>query len=321
MRCRHLARVGGCAAFALSFNASASCGSAFCLVNTDWPVQGVYTDPGTRFDLRFESVTLDQPRMGKDEVAFGQFSRHHDELETKNRNWIAMIERNFDSRWGLALTIPYVDRDHIHIHNHRGEKLVETWAFRELGDMRATARYEFTTQDRAHPASHAIGGLFGLKLPTGKYDVTNGAGAAAERSLQPGTGTTDLILGLYANGETGFGGTTWFTQAGVVLPLNERAGYKPGRQFVFYGGERYSLTAEVGLMAQVNYQARGRDSGAEAEPEDSGQHQLFFTPGLSWTFSRQGQVYAFAQVPLYQSVNGVQLTADSAYAVGVSWRF
>ena len=33
------------------------------------------------------------------------------------------------------------------------------------------------------------------------------------------------------------------------------------------------------------------------------------------------QIYGFVQFPLYRSVNGVQLTADRAIAVGVSSRF
>ena len=32
-------------------------------------------------------------------------------------------------------------------------------------------------------------------------------------------------------------------------------------------------------------------------------------------------VYAFAQLPLYQSVNGVQLTARHSFVAGVSSRF
>jgi hypothetical protein len=31
--------------------------------------------------------------------------------------------------------------------------------------------------------------------------------------------------------------------------------------------------------------------------------------------------YGFVQLPLYQYVNGVQLTADWAVAAGLSWRF
>jgi hypothetical protein len=37
--------------------------------------------------------------------------------------------------------------------------------------------------------------------------------------------------------------------------------------------------------------------------------------------SKSAQLYAFAQFPLYQKVNGVQLTADWSALAGVSWRF
>jgi hypothetical protein len=33
------------------------------------------------------------------------------------------------------------------------------------------------------------------------------------------------------------------------------------------------------------------------------------------------QLYAFAQLPLYQYVNGVQLTANRAFVAGISTRF
>ena len=48
---------------------------------------------------------------------------------------------------------------------------------------------------------------------------------------------------------------------------------------------------------------------------------LFVSPGVSWNIGREGQVYAFLQVPLWQKVNGVQLTADWSALAGVSWRF
>ena len=50
---------------------------------------------------------------------------------------------------------------------------------------------------------------FGLKLPTGKYDVTNDEGEQAERTLQPGTGTTDLLLGYYWNSGAPLLGLSW----------------------------------------------------------------------------------------------------------------
>ena len=71
----------------------------------------------------------------------------------------------------------------------------------------------------------------------------------------------------------------------------------------------------------MNYLAKGRDSGENAEPEDSGQRMLYASPGITYNVGPRAQLYAFVQVPLYQSVNGVQLVADWSAAAGVSWKF
>jgi hypothetical protein len=103
--------------------------------------------------------------------------------------------------------------------------------------------------------------------------------------------------------------------------MNERAGFKRGNAMYVDGGGRYALANNVGVMLQLNYAWKGRDSGEEAEPDDSGQEQLWLSPGISWNVSKNAQLYAFAQFPLYQRVNGVQLTADWSALAGVSWRF
>ena len=43
----------------LSFNAHASCGGAFCTLNTDAGVQGTWNKPGVRLDMRAEFIDLD----------------------------------------------------------------------------------------------------------------------------------------------------------------------------------------------------------------------------------------------------------------------
>ena len=48
---------------------------------------------------------------------------------------------------------------------------------------------------------------------------------------------------------------------------------------------------------------------------------VFVSPGLSWNFSRDAQLYGFVQLPIYQAVNGVQLTARWSALAGVSLRF
>jgi len=86
-------------------------------------------------------------------------------------------------------------------------------------------------------------------------------------------------------------------------------------------GLRYAIGNNAAAMLQVNGNFRGRDSGANAEPDDSGQRQVFVSPGVSWNVTPDTQVYAFVQLPIYQAVNGVQLTADWSALAGVSFRF
>lgn len=296
----------------------ASCGTAFCGVNTNWDAQGLWNQPGWRADLRFEYIDQDQPRHGSDKLAVGELHRHHDEVRTINRNWLLNLDYGFDEHWGLSLLLPYVNRDHEHIHHHHGHELPERWDFGELGDVRLVGRYQFAPrpfQDSRH------GLMFGLKLPTGDHELTNAEGDLAERTLQPGSGTTDLILGAYFQ-HAGFDSRLhWFGQLQWQQPLDERAGYRPGYQLSLDAGLSYGLGERATALLQANALVKGRDSGAEAEREDSGSRTLAISPGIGYAITPAIRAYAFVQLPVYQYVNGVQLTADIAYVAGLSLAF
>src|SRR5688572_8690690 len=160
------------AAFAVSLAAHASCGAAFCMVNTGWTATGVWTEPGTRLDLRYEYIDQDQPLSGKDKVSVGAVPRHHNEVRTLNRNLIGTLDHSFGANWGVSLTVPLVDRSHQHIHQHMGQPLFETWDFAALGDLRLTGRYQFAPRQDGDRQS-VWGVNLGVKLPTGKFDETN----------------------------------------------------------------------------------------------------------------------------------------------------
>jgi hypothetical protein len=186
--------------------------------------------------------------------------------------------------------------------------------------MRVLGRYQF--DPRQSGDRHDVWGLnFGLKLPTGPFDETNAQGAVAERSLQPGTGTTDALLGAYFSSQLPLKNFSWFAQGIFQAALNEREQFKPGNKFGFDLGTRYEAGERVALMLQFNYLYKARDSGAEAEPEDSGGKFVFVSPGASWNLTKNLQLYGFVQVPIYQNVNGVQLTADYGLVLGLSSRF
>jgi hypothetical protein len=303
--------------------ATASCGSAFCVVNTSWDTHGAWAQPGWRLDLRYEDIHQDQLQAGRRRVAPGEVARDHDEVSTVNRNWLASAEYTLNDDWGVNVSVPVVKRSHLHLENDAatGEQTPESWNFSDIGDIRAVARRRLATFEADGHALGTVGIHFGLKLPTGSFNVQNADGERAERPLQPGSGTTDALLGIYYAQVLPLRDLSWFTQAQLQSPLNARDGFRPGSRLLLDAGLRYDLGDQVSLLLQANALFRGRDSGAQAEREDSGGQSLFLSPGLSVAATRDIHVYGFLQVPIYQYVNGVQLVARPAAVVGVSARF
>lgn len=319
---KHFLRAACSAALLATFTlpAAASCGSAFCSINTDWGAGTTGLSEGSTLDVRYEHIRQDQPRAGSRRIAVGAIPHHHDEVRTLNRNLVATYSQTWVNGWGVSATLPFVDRDHLHIHNHRGAQLPEQWNFRELGDVRVTGRYQQFLPG-SDDAPRMAGVFFGLKLPTGRTGVSNGAGDVAERSLQPGTGTTDLILGAIYHQQLAASGAAWFAQVQAQQPLNSHQDFRPGAQFAADLGYAHPFTERWSGIVQLNAVVKRRDRGAQAEPEDSGSRSLFLSPGLSYKLGEAFRVYGYYQHPLHQSVNGVQLTARRALVVGVSTRF
>ncbi len=114
---------------------------------------------------------------------------------------------------------------------------------------------------------------------------------------------------------------TWFTNVLWQAPLDERDEYKPGNRTAFDIGVSYPWIEHITLQLQLNTLWKLPDSGARAEPEDSGGVFVQLSPGISVALGDKTQLYGFVQVPLYQYVNGVQLIADWSVAAGLSHRF
>ncbi len=301
----------------LASDAWASCGSAFCTVNTNLLPQIPLTEPGTRLDARFEYIDQNQPRHGNRNVSVGEIPRHHDEVETINRNLFLTLAHNFDETWGFTAVLPLINRDHEHIHNHHGETLLESWNFTQPGDLRLVGRY----QRQGNHQANVYGLLGGLTLPSGSISVANGEGVTAERSLQPGTGTTQGVVGGFWNDTLPIPDSGWFAQVLAQAPFYKRDGFRPGYTVGFDLGYNYQPLPELALVLQLNTVRKGRDTGSEAESEDSGGWAVSLSPGVSYSVFTKTDLYGFVQVPLYRYVNGVQLTANWSVVVGVSTRF
>jgi hypothetical protein len=290
----------------------ASCGGSFCSVNTQWETQGAWTGSGLRLGLRYEYTDQNQLRSGASKIESEGLPGTIDETRTLNRSLMTSLDYAFSPDWAVSAQLPLIDRVHSHVDNTG--PTVESWNFREAGDLRLTARRQFGLSEDS-----AAGLQFGVKLPTGGIKESNSDGTVAERSLQPGSGTTDALLGAYYYRKLEGDATTLFTQVTWQVPLGEHNGYAPGQQVMLDVGLRYGFTLKTSALLQLNLHWKDRDQGINAEPDESGGSYLNLSPGLSHLLTPRLQLYGFVQLPLYRYVNGTQLTADWSAVAGLSW--
>ena len=155
-------------------------------------------------------------------------------------------------------------------------------------------------------------------MPTGSIHQRNSE-EEAERTLQPGSGSVDSLLGAYYNHHDGNLG--WFAQGMWQQTVSDRDDFKLGRNLSADLGMSYNATPDLSLMLQLNLQHKSHDSGTNAEPADSGSRTASISPGLSYRLTPAVHVYSFVQKPIYQYMNGAQLTSDWSAAVGISTQF
>lgn len=307
------------AGLACTASAASACGACGCTLNSDWASQGFADRAGLRVDLRFDTFTQDELRMGTGSVPRSSFAiPNGQEIQQKtiNRNTTLGLDWSPNAEWGLSLLVPVFDRYHTTV--AAGDTDISTSRGKGLGDVRVAARYQGFLED------HSFGVQLGLKLPTGTTrDAFKGGpqtGEPVDRGLQLGTGTTDLLLGIYKHGDLS---DSWgyFAQALFQKPLNTKDGFRPGDGVNVNAGVRYTGYATVTPHLQVNVRAEGRESGASADVANSGATLAYLSPGLTVQAARQVQVFAFFQVPVTQRVNGLQIEPRSSVSVGLHMTF
>jgi hypothetical protein len=295
-----------------------ACSSCGCYLSSDWAAQGFVAGSGFRLDLRFDYFNQDQMRSGTgaaDEADTSIPSDHEVQRNTINRNYTLVLDYSPSPEWGISVHVPFYDRYHTAF--AEGDTEYSTSDFNRLGDLRIVGRYQ------GFSSNHSTGVQVGLKLATGaiheEFIAGPEAGEPLDRGLQPGTGTTDLLVGVYHFGALG---PRWnyFAQAFVQQPLSSRDDFKPGTGLNVNLGLRYLATAAVVPQVQLNLRAEKRESGANADVENSGATLAYLGPGLSIDVARGLQIYGFFQVPVYQNVNGLQIEPRYSASMGLHFQ-
>ncbi len=312
-------------------NACASCG---CTLNTDWENINPGGSSGFRFDLRDDYINQDQLRSGTgtiSPVAASQIVNNGNpqEVEKYTRNDYLTLSGDYSVRsgWGVTVQVPYIIRSHSTLGTASdgvtggaggGQYDSSTSNF---GDVKILGRYQgFTPQNN-------FGLLFGAKLPTGTHtlngvstDPTDPGFQPIDRGLQPGTGTTDGLVGAFYSDRwskyLGYSASTMFQYA-----LDSRDQYRPGNGTNLNLALRFMGNPDFMPILQMNARYVEHDTGAQADIYGTGGTLVYLSPGVSAPINKTLSVYSFLQVPIYQRLNGVQLSPTLTASVGVRFSY
>lgn len=316
-------------------SASYSCASCGCSLNTDWNIQGMTSSSGFSFDVRYDYLNQNQLLMNSKSISSAVASTQNNtktnspaevEQYTKNNYLTTTIDYSNGSSWGASLVLPYINREHSTLGTGSDGMTFDSLngAYKSsssgMGDIKLIGRYfGFSPQKN-------FGVQFGLKLPTGQTTQVSNSGSITpvDPGLQMGTGTTDLILGLYY-----FDKLTknwdYFAQATYQTALNSSTmaagSYHPGDGTNLNAGVRYQGFDNIIPMLQINARYSQVDSGDAADTFATGGTLVYLTPGLVVPVSPNSSVYANIQLPIYQNVNGIQLTPEYILSTGARFQF
>jgi len=223
------------------------------------------------------------------------------------------LQYMFNRSWGIQAEVPY-DYRSFKADDGTGQILTRSW--NQLGDIRVRGLYTGFFSDMS------AGITFGLKLPTGSHTF---APEFVDRDTQLGTGSTDILLGGFYHGDlTKDGNWGWFAQLQLAVPTLIQAQYRPGLELDTAAGIDYKgiVLGRVHIvpLAQVIFAERTSDSGAAADPANTGYQRLLLAPGLELDI-HPVKLNADVEFPVFQNVTGNQLVAPVLVKASLSYMF
>jgi hypothetical protein len=247
---------------------------------------------------------------------------NNDDKQIKTNFQTMGAQYMFNRNWGMMLTVPYTirtfrtqgDGNDINQYNHGN-----------FGDVRIWGMYTGLSEDMS------LGLLAGFKLPTGDHTYND-----FDRDTSIGSGSTDLLLGAYKIGSlpNRIGNLNltfrnrplqWYIQAQYEYPFATTGNYTPGKEFngalgASYNFGRVGPLNEIAPFLSLLGSVRTHDLGSEADTPDSGYDRLLLAPGGEIGFKNL-RLYADFEVPLFQYVNGYQLTTPYLIKTILSYDF
>lgn len=269
--------------------------------------RGISKQGSTILSVSFVSTSLNSTFNGREKIS--------DPLERT----ASVSSFNFELEYGLSEKVSllvsggYVLKHRQTTVRSSSDNSREVIAFegKGIGDVIILGKYEIITPSILSPLGLTIGA--GVKLPVGSY-TQEVEGSRLAIDLQPGTGSTDVLL--WGNFYKGFQPinlaiflTGLYRYAGSNLD-----GYRFGDEYLFSVGSEYYLTDFLTFSLSVRGRFSDKDFwGGRFLPSTGGTYyellpSIIYTEGLY-------NLRVFYQTPLYRNVQGIQLTTSSIVGV------
>ncbi len=343
-----IALIAAAGASPLSAFACATCG---CSLSTD-AAMGYSTASGWRVSLQYDYIDQNQLRFGSHSVSQSQVAAINNaggdqevENDTLNRYITFGVSWSPNADWNVRLLVPYIDRGHstyASATNPITPDQLSGVTVTGLGDVRAIATFQGLLEQKN------LGLQLGIKLPTGNYGGPNADGTGivgrnpkafssgplsanptpdnlVDTSLQPGTGSTDLIVGAYYHqpvSENFQGFVNAQFQAAVTHRLDQPGqDFRPGNTTTVSFGLRYQANPNLVPQLQMNISHKGADQGALADNPDSAGTVAYLSPGITVAVTEKLQAFGFVQLPVYSHLIGYQLAPRWTASAGLSYAF
>ena len=302
------------------------CATCGCTLNAD-AAMGYTAEPGWRVSLEYDYIHQDELRNGTHSVRRVPDGVEF-ERETLNRYITVGLDYTPTPNWNVDLRMPYVIRTHSTYGEYDSSAPLPPSSdsrSSSLGDVRLIGAFQ------GFLPTHNLGVQLGLKLPTGQYgtDVNFRGGPLAgeplDASLQPGTGSTDIIVGAYyyqpiSQNFDAFANVQ-FQHAFSTKQNQPGNDYRPGNSTTLSFGLRWEGDPRFVPQLQVNLLHKNVDTGALADITDTAGYVAYVSPGITVKAAGNLHVYAFGQIPVYSDLVGYQVFPRYTFSVGGSYAF
>lgn len=340
--------IGALSIFPLYASACATCG---CSLSTD-AAMGYSATTGWRVSLDYSYINQDRLRSGSSAISAARVAEINNaggnrEVEHGTITRYTTLGASYSSSpdWNFRFLLPYIDRGHTTYGastNPLTPDLISGATATGIGDVKLISTFQ------GFLPTHNLGFQLGFKLPTGNYGGPNAGGSGSEgknpatfttgpnsrsafpgnlldTSLNPGAGSTDLIVGAFyfqpiSQDFDAFVNAQF--QSAVSENLDQiGADYRPGNQAVMSFGVRYEADPKVVPQLQVNISRKSSDQGALADTTDTAGVVAYLSPGATVNVGHGLNLFGFVQLPIHSKLDGYQLFPRWTGTAGLSYAF